>query len=198
MALQAARGAFALAKLAGGASLAALAMAPAFAQDAAPASTEEDAIVVTGIRGSLQRAAEVKRDAPQVLDVITAEDVGKLPDPMSPKRSSASPACRSPACSAKARRCRCAACNRCASKSTGGPCSAGRRGCRRPRTTSSGARRGWIRCRRACSAGSRCGSRRSPARSRAGWRLRQPRHAQAVRLQGHQDLGERPGDVFGE
>ncbi|WP_373487782.1 TonB-dependent receptor [Blastomonas sp.] len=37
-------------------------------------------IVVSGIRGSLQKAAEVKRDADQVLDVITAEDVGKLPD----------------------------------------------------------------------------------------------------------------------
>jgi iron complex outermembrane receptor protein len=80
MALQAARGAFALAKLAGGASLAALAMAPAFAQDAAPASTEEDAIVVTGIRASLERAADIKREAGQVMDVITAEDVGKLPD----------------------------------------------------------------------------------------------------------------------
>ena len=65
-----------------------IAAAPAMAQsssepDGAAQTTEEQdpaAIVVTGIRGSLQRAAEVKRDANQVEDVITAEDVGKLPD----------------------------------------------------------------------------------------------------------------------
>jgi iron complex outermembrane receptor protein len=51
----------------------------AYAQTA-PAKGEVDELIVTGIRGSLQRAAELKRDAPQVLDVITAEDVGKLPD----------------------------------------------------------------------------------------------------------------------
>ena len=46
-----------------------------------PASDEaSSAVVVTGIRASLQRATEVKRDAPQVMDVITAQDVGKLPD----------------------------------------------------------------------------------------------------------------------
>ncbi|MES2442423.1 MAG: TonB-dependent receptor [Pseudomonadota bacterium] len=60
-----------------------IAAAPALAQTP-PAETqaegEDDALVVTGIRGSLQRAAEVKRDADQVMDVITAEDVGKLPD----------------------------------------------------------------------------------------------------------------------
>lgn len=56
---------------------------PALAQDApAPAADAQDSaeITVTGIRGSLQRAAEIKRDAPQIVDVITAEDVGKLPD----------------------------------------------------------------------------------------------------------------------
>ena len=51
----------------------------AWAQDAG--KTEEiDEVVVTGLRASLQKAAELKRDAPQVIDVITAEDVGKLPD----------------------------------------------------------------------------------------------------------------------
>lgn len=55
--------------------------APATAQQAAPpAEGEEQEIVVSGIRNSLQQAAQVKRDAPQVMDVITAEDVGKLPD----------------------------------------------------------------------------------------------------------------------
>lgn len=39
-----------------------------------------DTIIVSGIRDSLRKAAQVKRDADQVLDVITAEDVGKLPD----------------------------------------------------------------------------------------------------------------------
>ncbi|WP_083720782.1 TonB-dependent receptor [Sphingopyxis sp. QXT-31] len=78
MAIGPTRGTFFLAKLAGGVSLAALAMAPAFAQDAAPAP--EDEIVVSGIRASLEQAAEIKREADQVVDVITAEDVGKLPD----------------------------------------------------------------------------------------------------------------------
>ncbi|WP_164523298.1 TonB-dependent receptor [Sphingomonas koreensis] len=55
---------------------------PAAAQQSAPpaAEGEEQEIVVSGIRNSLQQAAQVKRDAPQVMDVITAEDVGKLPD----------------------------------------------------------------------------------------------------------------------
>ncbi|MEG3181175.1 TonB-dependent receptor [Sphingomonas sp. LT1P40] len=55
----------------------------ASAQDAAPAAeseTGEEEVIISGIRGSLQRAAEIKRDASQVMDVITAEDVGKLPD----------------------------------------------------------------------------------------------------------------------
>lgn len=38
-------------------------------------------IVVTGIRQSLQRAAEIKRNAVQVVDSIVAQDIGKLPDP---------------------------------------------------------------------------------------------------------------------
>lgn len=58
--------------------------APAHAQDSAPAGSatdsDESEIIVSGIRESLQQAAQVKRDAPQVMDVITAEDVGKLPD----------------------------------------------------------------------------------------------------------------------
>ena len=54
---------------------------PAMAQQGAAAPAEEEQeIVVSGIRNSLQQAAQVKRDAPQVMDVITAEDVGKLPD----------------------------------------------------------------------------------------------------------------------
>ncbi|PAL21748.1 TonB-dependent receptor [Sphingopyxis sp. GW247-27LB] len=59
---------------------------PAFAQDAAadnaqaaPAD-EGDAIVVTGIRASLESAQQRKRDANQIVDSIVADDIGKLPD----------------------------------------------------------------------------------------------------------------------
>ncbi len=37
-------------------------------------------IIVTGIRRSLEQALSAKRDAAQVLDAISAEDVGKFPD----------------------------------------------------------------------------------------------------------------------
>lgn len=43
-------------------------------------STDGD-IIVTGVRQSLERAAEVKRTAVQVVDSIVATDIGKLPDP---------------------------------------------------------------------------------------------------------------------
>ncbi|HZC38346.1 MAG TPA: TonB-dependent receptor, partial [Sphingomicrobium sp.] len=50
-------------------------------QAPAPSPPQDSStIIVTGIRSSLQKSAEIKRNAPQVLDVITAEDVGKLPD----------------------------------------------------------------------------------------------------------------------
>jgi iron complex outermembrane recepter protein len=37
-------------------------------------------IIVTGIRQSLERAAEIKRESSQVVDSIVAEDIGKFPD----------------------------------------------------------------------------------------------------------------------
>lgn len=54
----------------------------AAAQEAAVTTADKplEAVVVTGIRAALQSAAKVKRDADQVMDVITSEDVGKLPD----------------------------------------------------------------------------------------------------------------------
>ncbi len=62
----------------------ALSLSAQEAAQAAPLSTSEptklDAVQVVGIRPSLQKAAEVKKEASQVMDVITAEDVGKLPD----------------------------------------------------------------------------------------------------------------------
>lgn len=54
---------------------------PSFAQDTSPsADNEEDAIIVTGIRASLEQAQEIKRNAQGVVDAISAEDIGKFPD----------------------------------------------------------------------------------------------------------------------
>jgi iron complex outermembrane recepter protein len=39
-----------------------------------------DTIVVTGVRASLQSAQNIKRNSPQIVDSIVAEDIGKLPD----------------------------------------------------------------------------------------------------------------------
>jgi iron complex outermembrane recepter protein len=55
------------------------------AKEAATRSAEKktekiDVITVTGIRASLQKSIEVKRDASANVEVITAEDVGKMPD----------------------------------------------------------------------------------------------------------------------
>jgi iron complex outermembrane receptor protein len=54
----------------------------ALAQEAAPAAGFEqlEEVVVTGIRQSLERAAEIKRESAQVVDSIVAEDIGKFPD----------------------------------------------------------------------------------------------------------------------
>ena len=72
-------------RLVGGASLAALALASqsAYAQDAGAAEEEaasEDAIIVTGYRASLQNAQNIKKDADTVVDALSAEDIGALPD----------------------------------------------------------------------------------------------------------------------
>jgi TonB-dependent receptor len=45
-----------------------------------PAADDSDSIVVTGYRKSLATAQKVKRDADTVVDVISAEDIGALPD----------------------------------------------------------------------------------------------------------------------
>ncbi|SDA15416.1 TonB-dependent receptor [Sphingomonas sp. NFR15] len=66
--------------------LASLVAVPAFAQQPAAASDDaaveraEQDIVVTGVRASLQSAANVKRNAGTIVDSIVAEDIGKLPD----------------------------------------------------------------------------------------------------------------------
>jgi len=48
------------------------------ASNSPPGLMEE--VVVTGIRSSLQRSMDIKRDAQGVVDAITAEDIGKMPD----------------------------------------------------------------------------------------------------------------------
>ncbi|HUG25683.1 TonB-dependent receptor plug domain-containing protein, partial [Piscinibacter sp.] len=63
---------------------------PAIAQQAAPApsqpasaparATELETVIVTGIRGALEQSLSQKRDANSRVEVITAEDIGKMPD----------------------------------------------------------------------------------------------------------------------
>lgn len=59
--------------------LAALPMA-AQAQEAGEETLTQDVVVVQGIRGSLERAMDIKRDSNGVVDAISAEDIGKFPD----------------------------------------------------------------------------------------------------------------------
>lgn len=79
-------------RLAGGVSLMSLALAAnaAHAQDAATASEAEPVaeaaaepgndIIVTGYRASLQNAQNIKRNSDTVVDALSAEDIGALPD----------------------------------------------------------------------------------------------------------------------
>jgi iron complex outermembrane receptor protein len=62
-----------------GAVLIGLSPAAALAQDA-PNTEGQDEIVVSGIRASLANALDAKRDSAQVIDAISAEDIGKFPD----------------------------------------------------------------------------------------------------------------------
>jgi len=50
---------------------------PAYAQDGV---LIEEVIVQGGIRGSLTRSMDIKRDSAGVVDAISAEDMGKFPD----------------------------------------------------------------------------------------------------------------------
>lgn len=56
--------------------------APAQSDDAVEGEedAELEAVVVTGLRRSLQSAQSIKRNSDQIVDVIVAEDIGKLPD----------------------------------------------------------------------------------------------------------------------
>ncbi|WP_245806157.1 TonB-dependent receptor [Erythrobacter donghaensis] len=73
--------------LCGAATFMALAVtgAPVMAQDAEEPDTvaeeeTENAIIVTGIRQSIQSSLDAKRNATSIVEVITAEDLGLLPD----------------------------------------------------------------------------------------------------------------------
>lgn len=50
------------------------------APEAPAAATDLDAVVVTGYRYSIEKSLDQKRNANAVVEVITAEDVGKFPD----------------------------------------------------------------------------------------------------------------------
>jgi iron complex outermembrane receptor protein len=62
----------------------ALAAAPALAQDTPPAQEaqgeEVDEIVVTGLRASMASAQAIKQNTDQLVDSVTAVDIGRLPD----------------------------------------------------------------------------------------------------------------------
>ncbi|WP_368565909.1 TonB-dependent receptor [Pseudoxanthomonas sp. UTMC 1351] len=45
-----------------------------------PQATELDTVVVTGIRRGIESAIAVKRDSTSIVEAISAEDIGKLPD----------------------------------------------------------------------------------------------------------------------
>ncbi len=62
-----------------------LGAAQAHAQDAANGQSADtpkdlDKVVVTGIRGSVEKSLDVKRDAKAHVEVVSAEDIGKMPD----------------------------------------------------------------------------------------------------------------------
>src|SRR3546814_11999336 len=62
--------------------------AEASGADSAASEAQGGDIVVTGIRQSLSRAAEIKRESTAVVDSIVAEDIGRLPDLTTAQRKS--------------------------------------------------------------------------------------------------------------
>ena len=50
------------------------------ATPAADDATELDRVTVTGIRRGIESAIAVKRDATSIVESVSAEDIGKLPD----------------------------------------------------------------------------------------------------------------------
>ena len=70
--------------LLGTAALALVASAPVYAQEASEDAEDEqatlDVVTVTGIRGSIQNSLNAKKNATSIVEAISAEDIGKLPD----------------------------------------------------------------------------------------------------------------------
>ena len=62
----------------GGAPVAALAQTGA--EQASPTQTDEDDLVVTGVREALRSAQAIKRNSDQIVDSVNAQDIGRLPD----------------------------------------------------------------------------------------------------------------------
>lgn len=54
--------------------------APAKAKKEKDDAKNLDAVVVTGIRGGIERAIDIKKDATSIVEAVSAEDIGKLPD----------------------------------------------------------------------------------------------------------------------
>jgi ribosome biogenesis SPOUT family RNA methylase Rps3 len=76
----------------------------AHAQAAPDDSSQVEEIVVTGIRGSQLKSVDIKRKQTALVDAISAEDIGKLPDITIADSLQRIRACRSSATPAKARR----------------------------------------------------------------------------------------------
>jgi TonB-dependent receptor len=67
--------------MAGVSTLGLLAATPALAQESDdPEADDDNQIIVSGIRGSLATSQDMKRDSDTVVDVVTAQDIGALPD----------------------------------------------------------------------------------------------------------------------
>jgi len=66
--------------LLGASALAMIAVPGVAAAQDAPVAGEEQEIVVSGIRASLEQSTQIKRNGQGVVDAISAEDIGKFPD----------------------------------------------------------------------------------------------------------------------
>lgn len=53
--------------------------APAAAQDAAASESDDDTIIVSGIRATIQGSIDSKRESVEVLDALSAEEIGDIP-----------------------------------------------------------------------------------------------------------------------
>src|SRR5688572_2564561 len=66
--------------LATAAALPGIALAQQATTQEAPAATDLDQVSVTGYRYSIEKSLDQKRNANAIVEVVTAEDVGKFPD----------------------------------------------------------------------------------------------------------------------